>query len=88
MGSRYINDFTIYGRNFRVWAQADTFLPDDIDKLGQYYVPKPIGGYGTFKHNCFIQGNRSAPLITHFNYTGLPSLMVKQNRVFIAADKP
>lgn len=38
MGSRYINDFTRYGRNFRVVAQADTAYRMDIESLSQYYV--------------------------------------------------
>ncbi|PRY12002.1 HAE1 family hydrophobic/amphiphilic exporter-1 [Pontibacter ummariensis] len=38
MGSRYINDFTRYGRNFRVVAQADTAYRMDISDLKQYYV--------------------------------------------------
>jgi hydrophobe/amphiphile efflux-1 (HAE1) family protein len=38
MGSRYINDFTRYGRNFRVVAQADTAYRMDIKSLGQFYV--------------------------------------------------
>lgn len=38
MGSRYVNDFTRYGRNFRVVAQADTSFRMDIESLRQYYV--------------------------------------------------
>jgi hydrophobe/amphiphile efflux-1 (HAE1) family protein len=38
MGSRYVNDFTRYGRNFRVVAQADTSYRMDIESLRQYYV--------------------------------------------------
>src|SRR6185295_4121831 len=36
LGSRYINDFTIYGRNFRVVAQADTAFRAGIGNLNQY----------------------------------------------------
>ena len=38
LGSTYINDFTIYNRNFRVVAQADTNFRNDISALGKYYV--------------------------------------------------
>lgn len=43
MGSRYVNDFTRYGRNFRVVAQADTTYRMDIESLGQYYVMSRTG---------------------------------------------
>jgi HAE1 family hydrophobic/amphiphilic exporter-1 len=43
MGSRYINDFTRYGRNFRVVAQADTSYRMDIESLKQYYVQNSRG---------------------------------------------
>jgi HAE1 family hydrophobic/amphiphilic exporter-1 len=43
MGSRYINDFTRYGRNFRVVAQADTAYRMDISDLNQYYVLNRLG---------------------------------------------
>ena len=38
LGSRYVNDFTIYGRNFHVVAQADTAFRAGIGNLDKYYV--------------------------------------------------
>ena len=38
MGSNYVNDFTRYGRNFRVVSQADTSYRSGIEDLKQYYV--------------------------------------------------
>ena len=38
LGSRYVNDFTIYGRNFHVVAQADTMFRTNIQNLSKYYV--------------------------------------------------
>jgi len=67
MGSRYINDFTIYGRNFRVVAQADTFYRNDIDKLGQYYVRNQLGDMVPLSTIVSYKVIESAPLITHFN---------------------
>src|SRR6202034_263727 len=43
MGSTYINQLTIYGRNFYVVAQADTSFRNDITKMGQYYVKNMAG---------------------------------------------
>ena len=31
LGSQYVNDFTIYGRNFHVMAQADSSYRGDIN---------------------------------------------------------
>ncbi|MFC5271099.1 efflux RND transporter permease subunit [Adhaeribacter terreus] len=67
MGSQYINDFTIYGRNFRVVAQADTMYRNDISDLGQFYVnnrqgePVPLSALVTHK---VIE---NAPVISHYN---------------------
>ena len=36
LGSRYVNDFSIYGRNFHVVAQADTSYRADIQNMSKY----------------------------------------------------
>ncbi len=67
LGSRYINDFTIYGRNFHVVAQADTLFRNDIKDLNQYYVKNSAGQLlplSIFITNKIIE---SAPVISHFN---------------------
>lgn len=38
LGSAYVNDFNLYGRNFRVMAQADTSYRGSLDALKKYYV--------------------------------------------------
>ena len=43
LGSRYVNDFTIYGRNFHVVAQADTAFRAEIESLSKYYVKNAAG---------------------------------------------
>jgi HAE1 family hydrophobic/amphiphilic exporter-1 len=43
LGSSYVNDFTAYGRNFRVVAQADIKFRGDIKDLAQYYVKNSQG---------------------------------------------
>lgn len=42
-GSSYINDFTKYGRSFRVVAQADTAYRSRIEDLNQLYVKNVKG---------------------------------------------
>lgn len=67
MGSRYINDFTIYNRNFRVVAQADTLQRDDIQALEKYYVRNQAGEMLPLSTLVSTKVNESAPLISHFN---------------------
>jgi HAE1 family hydrophobic/amphiphilic exporter-1 len=38
LGSSYVNDFNLYGRNFRVVAQADSSYRSTLGELGKYYV--------------------------------------------------
>jgi len=67
LGSRYVNDFTIYGRNFHVVAQADTMFRTNIQNLSQYYVKNTSGlmiPLGTLISYKVIE---NAPLITHYN---------------------
>ena len=40
LGSQYVNDFIIYGRKFRVVAQADTMYRADIKALNQLLRPQ------------------------------------------------
>ncbi len=67
LGSRYINDFTIYGRNFRVVAQADTLYRADIKNLEQYYVRNQAGSLLPLSTLINYSTIESAPLITHYN---------------------
>ncbi len=67
LGSRYVNDFTIYGRNFRVVAQADTVFRSDIRKLDQYYVRNQSGQMLPLSTVITYTTTESAPLITHYN---------------------
>jgi len=67
LGSKYINDFTIYGRNFRVVAQADTLFRADIKNLDQYYVRNQAGTLLPLSTVITYTTIESAPLITHYN---------------------
>jgi len=51
LGSKYINDFTIYGRNFRVVAQADTAFPRRYQKTwNNIMLRKPGRNFITVKY--------------------------------------
>ena len=67
MGSRYVNDFTAYGRNFRVVAQADTAYRADINNLNKYYVRNSAGNMLPLSTMVSYSVAESAPLISHFN---------------------
>jgi HAE1 family hydrophobic/amphiphilic exporter-1 len=44
LGSSYVNDFTLYGRNFRVMSQADTSYRGSLAAIEKYYVRNSQGG--------------------------------------------
>jgi hydrophobic/amphiphilic exporter-1 (mainly G- bacteria), HAE1 family len=67
LGSRYVNDFTIYGRNFHVVAQADTLYRGDIKDLNQYYVKNQAGQLLPLSILISSRIIESAPVISHFN---------------------
>ncbi|MFC6998986.1 efflux RND transporter permease subunit [Rufibacter roseus] len=67
MGSRYINDFTRYGRNFRVVAQADTAYRMDIKALDQYYVMNRQGEAVPLSALVSYKVVENASVISHYN---------------------
>lgn len=67
LGSRYVNDFTLYGRNFRVVAQADTMYRNDIKNLEQYFVRNREGQMLPLSTLVSYKVVENAPLISHYN---------------------
>ena len=67
MGSSYINDFTIYGRDFHVVAQADTNYRTNIQNIGQYFVRNQQGGMVPLSTLTSYKLIQNAPLISHYN---------------------
>ncbi|GAA4333366.1 multidrug efflux RND transporter permease subunit [Mucilaginibacter gynuensis] len=67
MGSSYINDFTVYGRNFRVVAQADTNYRTNIQNIGQYFVRNSSGSMVPLSTLTSYKVIENAPLISHYN---------------------
>ena len=67
LGSSYVNDFTKYGRNFRVVAQADTNYRSSIDDLSKLYVKNASGTpvpLSTLVSHKLVE---TASIINHFN---------------------
>ncbi len=67
LGSTYVNDFTIYGRNFRVLEQADSSYRTDIKNLGQFFVRNQAGTMVPLSTLTSYKVIESAPLISHYN---------------------
>lgn len=67
LGSSYVNDFTTYGRNFRVVAQADYAYRGDIKDLAKYYVKNKNGDMVPLSAITTYEVIENAPVISHFN---------------------
>lgn len=67
LGSAYINDFTTYGRNFRVVAQADEAFRGDIKDLAKYYVKNSSGTMVPLSAVTSYSVIENAPVLSHFN---------------------
>jgi HAE1 family hydrophobic/amphiphilic exporter-1 len=67
MGSLYINDLTVYGRNFHVVAQADTNYRMAIQDLEKYFVRNQAGQMIPLSTLITYKVTESAPLIPHYN---------------------
>jgi HAE1 family hydrophobic/amphiphilic exporter-1 len=67
LGSTYINDFNLYGRNFRVVAQADTSFRKEIADIGKYYVRNNLGNMVPLSSLITTQLIETPALVTHYN---------------------
>ena len=67
LGSTYVNDFTIYNREFHVIVQADTLYRNDIMVLNKYYVRNSQGTMLPLSAVLSYKVNENASLLTHYN---------------------
>ncbi len=67
LGSSYVNDFNLYGRNFRVVAQADSSFRSSITELNKYYVRNSQGGMVPLGSLITTKIVESPSLISHYN---------------------
>jgi len=67
LGSRYINDFTLYDRNFRVVAQADSSYRGQIEDLNKYYVRNQRGEMLPLSTFISYKPTETASVINHYN---------------------
>ena len=67
MGSFYVNDISLYSRNFHVMVQADTNYRVNISDLDKYYVRNQAGQMLPMSTLVSYEPTETAPLISHFN---------------------
>jgi len=67
LGSTYVNDFNVYGRNFRVMAQADSTYRGDLEALGKYYIKNSEGNMVPLSNIVTTTVIEQAALISHYN---------------------
>lgn len=67
LGSSYVNDFNIYGRNFRVVAQADSNYREDLSDLSKYYVRNSQGNMIPLSVLVKTTVTENPSVISHYN---------------------
>nr|MBI1230714.1 efflux RND transporter permease subunit [Cytophagales bacterium] len=67
LGSFYVNDFILYGRSFRVVAQADTMYREDLSSLNHFFVKNNQGDMLPLSNLVTSEIIENAPLISHYN---------------------
>jgi hydrophobic/amphiphilic exporter-1 (mainly G- bacteria), HAE1 family len=67
LGSTYVNDINLYGRNFRVMAQADSSYRSSLDQLNRYYVKNNSGGMVPITSLITTKLVESPAVISHYN---------------------
>lgn len=67
LGSSYINDFNLYGRNFRVVSQADSTYRSSLNEIGKYYVKNSQGNMIPLGSLITSKMVESPSLISHYN---------------------
>ena len=67
LGSSYINDFNLYGRNFRVVSQADTVFRRDIADIGRYHVRNNLGNMVPLSALISSRVIETPAVVSHYN---------------------
>lgn len=67
LGSSYVNDINLYGRNFRVMVQADSTYRSSLSELNRYYVKNNGGSMVPLSSLITTTMIESPALISHYN---------------------
>ena len=67
LGSSYVNDFNLYGRNFRVMSQADSAYRGSLSNIEKYYVRNSQGGMVPLGSLITSRVIEAPSVISHYN---------------------
>ncbi len=67
LGSSYVNDFNLYGRNFRVMTQAENIYRGSLENIQNYYVRNSVGGMVPLRNLITTKVVESPAVISHYN---------------------
>ncbi|KAA6441197.1 multidrug efflux RND transporter permease subunit [Dyadobacter flavalbus] len=67
LGSSYVNDFNLYGRNFRVMVQADSSFRSSLDNISKFYVRNREGNMIPLSSLITSKVVENPALISHYN---------------------
>ncbi|HEY5462220.1 MAG TPA: multidrug efflux RND transporter permease subunit [Hanamia sp.] len=67
LGSTYVNQFTLYGRNFKVVTEADSSYRSSLSEVGKYYVRNSQGNMIPLSSLITSKLTESPALISHYN---------------------
>ncbi|WP_276484920.1 efflux RND transporter permease subunit [Paraflavitalea pollutisoli] len=67
LGSSYVNDFNLYGRNFRVMAQADSSFRGSLNDFQNYYVRNSQGSMIPMSSLVSSRLVENPAVISHYN---------------------
>lgn len=67
LGSSYVNDFNLYGRNFRVMTQAENVYRGSLEDVQNFYVRNNVGGMVPLRNLITTKVIESPAVISHYN---------------------
>jgi HAE1 family hydrophobic/amphiphilic exporter-1 len=67
LGSSYVNDFNLYGRNFRVMTQAESVYRGSLESLNGFYVRNSLGGMVPLRNLITTKVIEAPAVISHYN---------------------
>jgi hydrophobic/amphiphilic exporter-1 (mainly G- bacteria), HAE1 family len=67
LGSSYVNDFNLYGRNFRVMSQADSSFRGSLSDIEKYYVRNSQGNMVPLGSLITSRVIEAPSVISHYN---------------------
>lgn len=67
LGSSYVNDFNIYGRNFRVMMQADSIYRSSVEAINKFYVKNRMGEMVPLSAVAKVELTEAPQVISHYN---------------------